>query len=85
MYTDFPTEPVSITYDFNKPLYIAIDNSHGGIDPNAVIVMQPDGLLWNVIDYIEYNSTPEDSAFFLSGQPRMQLDDRMSKFLLRYK
>lgn len=85
VYTDFPTEPTILQYDFNKPLYIAIDNSHGGTDPNAVIVMQPDGLYWNIIDYIEYNSTPEDSAYFLSGQPKMQISDIMYKFMERYK
>jgi hypothetical protein len=42
VYPDFPTEPMVLLYDSTKPLYVAIDNSHGGGDPNAVIVMQPD-------------------------------------------
>lgn len=85
VYDNLPTEPVSIAYDFNKPLYISIDNSHGGSDNNAIIVMQPDWVHWNVIDYIEYRSTPEDSAYFLSAQPKMQLDNNMYWFLERYK
>jgi len=84
VYTDFPKEPTVLIYDPNKPLYIAIDNSHGGVDPNAVIVMQPDGVYWNILDYIEYKSTPEDSAYFLTCQPKMQIDDRMYRFMERY-
>lgn len=28
VYPDFPTKPVDIFYDLDKPLYIAMDNSH---------------------------------------------------------
>ncbi len=65
MYPEFTQDAMVLLYDHTKPLYVSIDNSHGGADPNAVIVMQPDGVYWNIIDYIEYNSTPEDSAWFL--------------------
>jgi len=85
VYEWFPKEPMMLLYDPNKPLYVAMDNSHGGSDPNAVIVMQPDWAYWNIIDYVEYKSTPEDSAYFLTCQPKMQIDDYMYNFLERYK
>lgn len=85
VYDNFPTEPVNISYDSNKPLYIAIDNSHWWTDPNAVIVAQPDWIYWNIIDYVEFNSTPEDSAYFLRGTPKMQVTDIMNRFMERYK
>ena len=84
VYEDFPTEATNVMYDPSKPLYIAIDNSHWGTDPNAVVVAQTDGAYWNIIDYIEYNSTPEDSAYFLRGTPKMQVNDNMLEFLTRY-
>lgn len=85
VYEWFPKDPMVLVYDPNKPLYIAMDNSHGGSDPNAIIVMQPDGVYWNIIDYVEYKSTPEDSAYFLTCQPRMQIEDFMYNFMERYK
>lgn len=85
VYTEFPTESVDVSYDPSKPLYISIDNSHGGTDPNAVIVAQPDWAYRNIIDYVEYNSTPEDSAYFLWGQPKMLLDNQMNDFFNRYR
>lgn len=42
VYTEFPKESTTVVYNPEKPLYISIDNSHGGTDPNAVIVIQPD-------------------------------------------
>ncbi len=85
VYEWFPKDSMVLLYDQNKPLYIAIDNSHWWVDPNAVIVMQPDWIYWNIIDYIEYNSTPEDSASFLKWEPKMMLNDAMANFLTRYK
>jgi hypothetical protein len=85
VYTEFPIDAVDVKYKPENPLYVAIDNSHGGTDPNAVIIAQPDGAYWNIIDYIEFNSTPQDIAYFLSAQPKMQLDDNMYQFLERYK
>lgn len=85
VYPEFPPEPSVVLYDPNKPLYVSIDNSHWWIDPNAVIIMQPDWIYWNIIDYIEYNSTPEDSAYFLKWQPKMVITDTMAEFLNRYK
>jgi hypothetical protein len=85
VYSEFPVESSKVEYDPSKPLYVSIDNSHGWVDPHAVIVIQPDGAYWNCIDYIEFNSTPEDIACFLSCQPRMQLNDQMVAFLERYR
>jgi len=59
-----------LLYDPNKPLYIAMDNSHGGKDPFALIVVQPDGAYWNIIDSLEMNATPEDMASFLTCNPK---------------
>jgi hypothetical protein len=61
---------MAIVYDPNKPLYIAMDNSHGGKDPFALIVVQPDGVYWNVIDALEMRAIPEDMAAFLTCQPK---------------
>lgn len=59
-----------LLYDSNKPLYIAMDNSHGGKDPFALIVAQPDGAYWNIIDSLEMNATPEGMASFLTCNPK---------------
>jgi hypothetical protein len=85
VYPDFPTESEEIKYNPELPLYVAIDNSHWGTDPNAVLIAQPDWVYRNLIDYVEYNSTPEDSAYFLSAQPKWVLQDNQYKFLERYK
>ena len=84
VYPDFPTEATTVVYNHELPLYVAIDNSHWGTDPHAVIIAQTDWLHINIIDYIEYNSTPEDSAYFLRGTPKMLVNDHMSEFLGRY-
>lgn len=85
VYTEFPKESTNILYDYNKPLYISIDNSHGGTDPNAVLVIQIDWVYRNIIDSVEFNSTPEDSANYLWCTPKMQLTDIMMKFMDRFK
>ena len=85
VYSEFPKKSVILEYQEDKPLYIAIDNSHWWVDPHAVIVIQPDWVYWNCLDYIEFRSTPEDIASYLSCQPRMQLSDNQIKFLERYK
>lgn len=85
VYDEFPKKPTEIKYDQDKPLYIAIDNSHWGVDPNAVIVIQPDWVYWNFIDYVEMNATPEDMAYFLSAQPKGELNDTQYEFQERYK
>lgn len=85
VYPDFAKDAMDLKYDDTKPLYIVIDNSHGGVDPNAVIVMQPDGVRWNIIDYVEFKATPEDTANFLRGTPKSQVSDIMMLFMDRFK
>lgn len=85
VYSEFPPDSVEVEYDPSKPLYVAIDNSHWGTDPNAVIVAQVDWAYRNIIDCIEYRSTPIDSANFLWATPKMQLNDLMIEFMDRYK
>lgn len=85
VYSEFPKEATNVQYDPTKPLYIAIDNSHWGTDPNAVIVIQPDWAYLNIIDSVEFNSTPEDSAYYLWCTPKMQLNDVMMSFMDRFK
>lgn len=85
VYDEFPKEATTVIYDENKPLYVAIDNSHGWEDPNAVIIIQPNGAYWNIIDSVEFRSTPIDIACFLACQPKMVLTDPMSEFFNRYK
>lgn len=87
VYTEFPTEAVDVKYDPNRPLYVAIDNSHGWVDPNAIICIQTDidEIHWNIIDAIEINCTPENNANFLSAQPKCELSDSQYAFYNRYK
>jgi len=85
VYSEFPTQPSEVKYDPEKPLYVSIDNSHGWEDPHAAILLQPDWVYWNCIDYIEVNCTPEQMAEFLSAQPRIQLTNNMLEFFERYK
>lgn len=85
VYEWFPKEPMMLVYDPNKPLYIAMDNSHGGKDPFAIIVAQPDGVYWNIIDALEMKATPEDMASFLACNPKWALETYQYNFLERYK
>ncbi len=85
VYEGFPKEPMMLVYDPNKPLYIAMDNSHGGKDPFAIIVAQPDGVYWNIIDALEMKATPEDMASFLACNPKWALETYQYNFLERYK
>lgn len=85
VYPDFPNEPVRVFYDETKPLYIAIDNSHWGTDPNAIVCIQLDWYHYNIIDAIEIESWPLDCAYFLSAQPRIMLNYAQEQFLERYK
>jgi len=62
-----------------------MDNSHGGTDPNSIIVIQPNGVYWNVIDSVEIKATPQDCAEFLTCQPRFQMTNTQEKFLNRYR
>lgn len=66
VYTDFPPEATQVAYDPDKPLYVFMDNSHGGKDPHAVIIAQRDDLNINIIDAIEINCSVTDMAEFMS-------------------
>ena len=85
VYSDFPKDATDVIYDPSKPLFIAIDNSHWGTDPNAVLVAQQNGVYWNIIDCIEFRSTPIDSAHYLRATPKMQMNNIMDEFMNRYK
>lgn len=87
VYTDFTWEPSNIEYDPVKPLYIAIDNSHGWADPHAIILMQPnhENHFWDIIDTLTLNCKIEDLANMMSGAPRMQMNDIELEFYERYK
>jgi len=85
VYDDFPKKPTFLTYDYNKPLYVILDNSHWWTDPNAIIILQPEGVYWNILDAIELTSTPQDCAEYLTCQPKFQMNTSQEKFLERYK
>ena len=85
VYADFPTKPVDVLYDPNKPLYIAIDNGHW-TDPHAIICVQLDWFNYNIIDSVELpNVWPLESAEYLSTQPTFQMTQVQQQFLDRYK
>ena len=50
-----------------------------------MIVAQQNGAYWNIIDCVEFSSTPEDSAYYLRATPKMQLTDIMDEFMARYQ
>jgi len=74
VYPDFPSEASKeVKYNPNLPLYVTIDNSHGGTDPNAVICIQDNGIYWDIIDAIEVQTNPLDMANYMVGQPKIDL------------
>lgn len=86
VYPDFPSDPSDfVKYDPEKPLFVWIDNSHGWTDPNAIILMQPNFHMRDIVDAVEVSSTPENCAEFLRWQPKHQLTDLESDFLQRYQ
>ena len=85
VYEWFPKEPMMLLYDPNKPLYVAMDNSHWWKDPFAIILIQPDWVYWNIIDALEMKATPEDMASFLTCNPKWILETYQYNFLERYK
>lgn len=85
VYPEFSTQVNELAYDMTKPLYVAIDNSHWGADPNAIIVMQPQDQYWNIIDAIEVRQTPENCAEFLACVPKFQMNDMEEAFQARYR
>jgi hypothetical protein len=74
VYPDFPSEASKeVKYNPNLPLYVVIDNSHGGTDPNAVICIQDNGIYWDIVDAIEVQTNPLDMANYMVGQPKIDL------------
>lgn len=84
VYTNFNTDTYEVKYDPNLPIYIAIDNSHGGVDPHAVVVCQIDGHYWNVIDYLELNCSVTEIAQMFGKEPKLRMDDKTLSFYKRY-
>lgn len=75
-------------YDPYLPLYISIDNSHGGIDNHAIIVAQvtANGKI-RIIDSHQFPSytTIDECASLLAKQPVGHLDDEALNFYERIK
>lgn len=46
--------------------------------------MQPNGVYRDLIDYVEFKATPEDSANFLRGTPKNQISDIQVMFMNRF-
>ncbi len=77
-------------FDPKLPVYISIDNSHGGADPHAVVVAQKD---WNgkvrVIDgyQSEPNLAPDKMASLIAKRPisGWVLDEASWEFVERLK
>lgn len=84
VYPEFNKNPSEFVYDPEKPMYVAIDNSHGWPDPNAMILAQViDGRI-KIFDAIEHHSPPYDNGRFLTNQPTTQLTNNQVEFLSRY-
>lgn len=75
-------------YDPYLPLYMAIDNSHGGTDNHAIIVAQttPNGKI-RIIDSHQFPSytTIDQCASLIARQPVGKFDDEALEFLERLK
>lgn len=84
VYPEFKDVQYPIKYREDLPLYISIDNSHGGSDPHAIIVAQVDGHWFNVIDYLEINSSVTDLANMFGRKPSMALSDSALDFYMSY-
>ncbi len=87
VYWNFKWETHSIDYNPTKPLYVIIDNSHGGADPHAAIIMQPnyDNQFWDIIDCIQINCDIPDMANLMAWAPKMALNNNELSFLNRYR
>ena len=85
VYPDFPTDAIPLIYDYSKPLYVRLDNSHWWSDPNAIIVAQLDWPYINIIDTLEVQRPPEHCAELLACKPTFMMTDAESKFLERWK
>lgn len=86
VYTDFPEEyDPSVEFNPLLPVFITIDNSHGGKDPHAMIVMQPEHQYFNIIDACEFNCSVDDMVDIARNEPTVRLREAQLQFLERYK
>ena len=86
VYPDFPSEAnKDVKYNPHLPLYVVIDNSHGGTDPNAVICIQDNGIYWDIVDAIEVQTNPLDMANFMVGQPKIDLVKELTNNQMEFK
>lgn len=92
VYPEFDEAPIGrvefgeYSYDYSLPIYCSIDNSHGGADPNAVIVAQQDkyGKLI-IIDCLQTDIAPTHLAELLAGRPTIKLGEKEMAFFERFK
>lgn len=86
VYPDFPSEANDeVRYNPNLPIFVWVDNSHGGTDPNAMIILQQNWMYLDIIDACEINCTPINAANLLAAQPKCELNDAQYAFYQRYK
>lgn len=77
-------------YDYTLPLYVSIDNSHGGTDNHAAIVVQttPEWKI-RVIDSVQFppSTTITEAASIFGKQPvaGYKMDDSVYKFYSRFQ
>jgi len=86
VYPDFTGEMTEIEFDYMKPLFVAIDNSHGGSDPHAITVSTKDprtGLI-EIIDSCEFSCSVTEMAHILAGKRRKVLTSVEMEFYERY-
>ncbi len=86
VYPDFTGEMMEIEFDYMKPLFVAIDNSHGGSDPHAITVSTKDprtGLI-EIIDSCEFSCSVTEMAHILAGKRRKVLTSVEMEFYERY-
>ncbi len=73
-------------YDYRLPLYVSIDNSHGGSDPHAAIVaqMDPNGNII-VVDSVQTNLDITEMAHFMAKMPLpREMPNELLNFLARW-
>lgn len=85
VYNDFSSSESDISYDHDAPLYIAIDNSHGGMDPHAMILAQLIDNNIHIIDTLEINCSVTDMANICVGEVKCEINNRQLDFIERYK
>lgn len=85
VYSDFPTTATPLIYDYTKPLYVWMDNSHWWDDPNAIILMQPNGVYFDIIDCLQVFRDHISCAEILTCKPTFAMTTLESEFMERWK